>query len=189
MTADISNFHETEFKIQIKNAIPDLGAIFGIYAQSYLESLNDADYEAVNRNDASGEKEVEELLIKLIRLAANVAIDPESGFALSAMIELELLIDLLENAEITEHEELILNAIGALANLSYYTPRTYSEKNCILIRAEEMTKLFKDLIPLLVHDNTEIVAESARIFGNISRMQMVASYLASHRGSDIFENV
>lgn len=67
----------------------------------------------------------EEVLVKLLRLLANVAIHPALGAALAAkQATADALLAVLQCYSFEAAEELVLNAAAALTNLSYYQEPT-----------------------------------------------------------------
>ncbi|KAJ3318259.1 Armadillo repeat-containing protein 2 [Blyttiomyces sp. JEL0837] len=104
-----------------------------------------------------------EVLVKLIRLLANISIDPKAGDTLVEMMELEALVDLLYFIKITtpSHEELCLNIISALANFTYYI----KPENCVWRRREEILSLLPSY--LTYHQNPESILESTRLLSNL----------------------
>ncbi|KAJ3237723.1 Hsp90 cochaperone [Chytriomyces hyalinus] len=124
------------------------------------------------------EADNEEVLVKIVRLVSNMAIYPESGMWMSQMIELEMMLELIETVPIAEHEELVLNLAGALANFTYYM----SDENCLFQRKIEVLEL---MLPLLLHENPELVEQATRVYSNISRDNStpeVQSWMCQHRG-------
>ena len=119
-----------------------------------------------------GGDDAEQVLIKLIRLVANMSINPDVGVLVANAPGVRSLTKLLRVALDRSREELVLNIVSAITNLSYYVthrpPRAYD------FREDE--SLFADhgatcggLLDALLHDNSEAVSETARAFGNFSR--------------------
>ncbi|KAJ3029418.1 Armadillo repeat-containing protein 2, partial [Rhizophlyctis rosea] len=121
-----------------------------------------------------------EVVVKLVRLLANLSLDPDLGKAIVGMLEIEGLIDLLERYTET-HEELTLNIVGAMANFTYYVDD--GVLNVLVKRRVEIAGL---LLPLLLHPNTELLTQASRVFGNLSRFADVQSVLAQRRGTEVF---
>jgi hypothetical protein len=158
-----------EYQALLEN-LDDVVALFGVYAGDVLDGLKaerkktkirgraDADSVEQEENEEEEErhmrtseeidskvkalKENEQVLIKLVRLLANMALSQTLALKLIQMIEMELLLDLLEelspshlhvsgsdisNANgstdgiVNPHEELLLNVVAAIANFSFYT--------------------------------------------------------------------
>lgn len=87
-----------------------------------------------------------------------------------------------ENADLEVGEELVLNLVSAITNLSFYNTPTdeppvpfsgtgvelssFGVTNIMHMHRLRITRM---LAPLLFHDNHEAAVESARAFGNFSR--------------------
>ncbi|KAL6630867.1 ARM repeat-containing protein [Neocallimastix californiae] len=125
------------------------------------------------------EKEEEDVLIKLIRLIANMALNNKAGPIIAEIPEIKCLVDLFRIRNINDNEELILNIVGAIANISYYN----ISKNEILDQRLIIAKL---LLPLLFHDNVEAIIEASRVFGNITQFQDVCDFAKTSKASEIF---
>jgi len=119
-----------------------------------------------NGEAPSGAKETEEVLVKLVRLIANVAITEAVGKTLSSSSAVvDPLLDMLGSRRIDQSEELVLNVVSALTNLLFYdTPSNllFQEENKLLL-----CRLFRPL--LLESYNVEALIETARALGNLSR--------------------
>jgi hypothetical protein len=79
---------------------------------------------------AGGLVAAEELLVKLLRLIGNTAIDETAGTALACSeAAVQLMIGVLQEYEFEQQEELVLNAVAALTNLVFYQePNTVSRR-------------------------------------------------------------
>jgi len=107
-------------------------------------------------------EELEELLVKLIRLLANISISSEVGHWLVSAADVSVLPELLNLSLRRDREELLLNVTSAVTNLSFYTGRP----NHLFALAQPLCTA---LLDVLLHPNEEAVAEAARAFGNFSR--------------------
>ncbi|ORX46898.1 ARM repeat-containing protein [Piromyces finnis] len=125
------------------------------------------------------EKEEEDVLIKLIRLIANMALNSKVGPIIAEIPEIKCLVDLFKIKNIHDNEELILNIIGAIANISYYN----ESNNEILDQRIIIAKL---LLPLMFYDNVEAVIEASRVFGNITQFQDVCDFAKISKASEMF---
>ncbi|KFV58019.1 Armadillo repeat-containing protein 2, partial [Gavia stellata] len=73
------------------------------------------------KNHPKHPSEAEDVLIKLIRVLANLSIHPSIGAALAAAHRVvELLVTVLEYKSVDDCEELVINAATTINNLSYY---------------------------------------------------------------------
>jgi len=114
----------------------------------------------------NGIKEVEEVLVKLVRLLANIAISPTAGATLaSSSAVVDPLLDMLGAKKIGESEELVLNVVAAVTNLLFY-----DVPSNLLFQDENKQLLCRLLRPLLLESyNVEALVETARALGNLSR--------------------
>jgi hypothetical protein len=70
--------------------------------------------------DHAAETELKDATIKLVRLLANISIDADVGMEVGSKREnLETLLELLMSS--TNNEEMLLNVVAALTNLTYYS--------------------------------------------------------------------
>ena len=79
----------------LKESINDIVALFGMYAEMLLEDSNNKDEHSHRFSVIS--KESQDLLTKLVRLIANLAIDPSCGDELVKLAEMELLVAIIGN--------------------------------------------------------------------------------------------
>ncbi|KAJ3188070.1 Armadillo repeat-containing protein 2 [Irineochytrium annulatum] len=192
----------TRSELASVQCLEDMAALFGVYADIGVRRLQgqvrarsragDASTEDGGRTegwerdaeevdpgvDARIDKETLEVLVKMVRLLANMAINPDAGIRLSEMIELEGLVDLLgelEFANIAETEELFLNLLSALANFTFY-----HEPSNVL--SQKAVKILEAINPLLLKSTPEALVLSTRIIANLSRRPPARRWLASHRG-------
>ncbi|XP_067841101.1 armadillo repeat-containing protein 2 isoform X2 [Heptranchias perlo] len=115
--------------------------------------------------------EMEDVLIKLIRVIANLSINTEAGSALCGNQNcVELLIKVLECKAVDECEELMTNAAATINNLSYYQVKNSAIRARQLHIAELMMKL-------LLCNNMDAILEAARVFGNLSRSKEIRDFI------------
>lgn len=70
----------------------------------------------------------------MIRLIANIAMDRERGPIIALSDATNLFLPLLERKQINQSEELVLNIIRCITNLSYYE----EENNPVLLNKENL---------------------------------------------------
>ncbi|GMF18065.1 unnamed protein product [Phytophthora lilii] len=169
------------------NGITIMLEILQFYGLRYSDSQRISDVAAINeqeecRRSVEGEQS-SEVLIKLIRVIANLAINADVGARLNSCKGLTPLLGILEASQRMEDEELMLNAVSCVTNVSYYSnapsktakggaPSTdycFIESNRVAI-----TQL---LSRILLDRNEEAVVEAARAFGNLSRFKDVLTYM------------
>ncbi|KAH6596277.1 hypothetical protein BASA50_005321 [Batrachochytrium salamandrivorans] len=154
----------------IASSIPDILSLFNIYTDLYLEQMGDCEGEVEDFN--SNQSQLIDLIIKVTRLIANISIDLKCGRDMIDMIEIEAIADMLLIPRTADHEELLLNLTGALANLSFYLhpgSGLYRKSN----------DLIKCLVPLMMHDNPEVIVEASRTCANLARLHDVQGYETS----------
>eukprot|EP00899_Mesostigma_viride_P026896 jgi/Mesvir1/7391/Mv19192-RA.1 len=123
-------------------------------------------------------EEAEAVVVKLVRLFANLAIHGDIGPVLSESQRLAgVIAELLRVHTLQGSEELILNVISAITNLSFYE----GDNNRIIKMRDAM---LHHLAVFLTSANEEAVVESARAFGNFSRYEEVRAYMAAARVDD-----
>lgn len=120
-------------------------------------------------------EELEGALIRILRLIGNLAISREVGPQLCASREIaNSLFDILGRKGVAESEELVLNAVSCVTNLSFYEVVA----NEILTRHHEVTT---PLALLVLHDHPEVVHESVQAFGNFSRKHETRAWMIEKR--------
>uniref|UniRef100_A0A8C2J5S1 Armadillo repeat containing 2 n=1 Tax=Cyprinus carpio TaxID=7962 RepID=A0A8C2J5S1_CYPCA len=111
--------------------------------------------------------EREDVLVKLIRLLANLAIHPTVGTALAAnTLCVQLLLEVLECRCVQDSEELLVNAVATINNLSFY---------------QGMSSVVL-LLKLLLSSSMDVVLEATRVFGNLSQIKDVRHFIMQHKG-------
>eukprot|EP01040_Poterioochromonas_malhamensis_P008892 gene8892-9629_t len=159
------------------------------------EEEEDDEYEI----DQAAEVELRDATIKLIRLLANISIDGKVGMDVGSKYEnLQTMLELLTICDQSlEQEEMLLNVVAALTNLTYYScqylngPKTSSQgvgqplttaetKNCQ--RLEKcLIGLSTQLSNSLFHENSEVVLETLRVLGNLTRITRVIEVLLDQK--------
>ncbi|XP_048153255.1 armadillo repeat-containing protein 2 isoform X2 [Corvus hawaiiensis] len=115
--------------------------------------------------------EEEDVLIKLIRVLANLSIHPSIGAALAASHPVVgLLVTVLEYKSVDDCEELVINAATTINNLSYYQVKNSAVQDKKLHIAEMLLKL-------LMSDNMDVVVEAVRVFGNLSQHHEIRDFI------------
>ncbi|KAI9006130.1 armadillo-type protein [Gaertneriomyces semiglobifer] len=171
LTSTLSSTH-----YRLRDHVPDLVALLDMYLSVELEST-ESDDENTQEMKSNG-SESEEVLIKLIRLHGNLAVDAECGYSMVRMLEFQALPDLLDGRSYHEHDEMVLNVIRAFANFTFYN----TPDNVLLKRSTDICRL---LVPLLLSDNVEMIAEACRVIGNLSRQANAREVLLAQRVTEI----
>ena len=147
------------------------------YLLKVFQSYFDRNIEAskIATNDNTEQENTEDVLNKMVRVIANLSIHPEVGPEIAKNVEiLDLLVQVLEIKDLTRNEELVLNTVATINNLSYYT----EENTALAGKRGTITQL---LMGLLVADNMDAILEASRVFGNFSRFKDVRDILFSHK--------
>ncbi|XP_026146586.1 armadillo repeat-containing protein 2 isoform X1 [Carassius auratus] len=119
--------------------------------------------------------EREDVLVKLIRLLANLAIHPTVGTALAAnTLCVQLLLEVLECRCVQESEELVINAVATINNLSFY------QGESSVVRSQH-THISQLLLKLLLSSSMDAVLEATRVFGNLSQIKDVRHFIMQHK--------
>ncbi|XP_077145702.1 armadillo repeat-containing protein 2 [Ranitomeya variabilis] len=115
--------------------------------------------------------EVEDILIKIVSLLANLSVHPKVGEDLAADQHCVLrLMHILEYKSVEECEELVINTLAAFSNLSYYQ----NDSSVIAKRRIEISTL---LLQLMLCNNMEGILEVTRVYGNLSQYQDVQDFI------------
>ncbi|XP_040407543.1 armadillo repeat-containing protein 2 isoform X7 [Cygnus olor] len=119
--------------------------------------------------------EAENVLIKLIRVLANLSIHPSVGAALAAAHRVvELLVTVLEYKSIDVCEELVINAATTINNLSFYKVKGSAVQDKKLHIAEMLLKL-------LMSNSMDGVVEAVRVFGNLSQYHEICDFIVQKK--------
>ncbi|XP_008993120.1 armadillo repeat-containing protein 2 isoform X5 [Callithrix jacchus] len=118
--------------------------------------------------------EAEDVLIKLTRVLANIAIHPGMGPVLATNPGIVgLLLTTLEYKSLDDCEELVINATATINNLSYY-----QAKNSII--QDKKLYIAELLLKLLVSNNMDGILEAVRVFGNLSKDRDVCDFIVQN---------
>ncbi|NXG14713.1 ARMC2 protein, partial [Grallaria varia] len=155
-----------------KDSVNTLTSLFQTYYELDMNAQTwYCDREKKGKNHLKHPSEAEDVLIKLIRVLANLSIHPSVGAALAAAHRVvELLVTVLEYKSIDDCEELVINAATTINNLSYYQVEGSAVQDKKLHIAETLLKL-------LMSDNMDGVVEAVRVFGNLSQYHEVCDFI------------
>mmetsp|Transcript_63362 Transcript_63362/g.105531 ORF Transcript_63362/g.105531 Transcript_63362/m.105531 type:complete len:756 (-) Transcript_63362:225-2492(-) len=118
---------------------------------------------------------VEGALIRILRLIGNLSINREAGAALCAAPKVaDALVSLVTHSSVADREELVMNAVACITNLSYYE----IEDNSVIARHQEVMGA---LGLLVLHDHPDVVHESVKAFGNFSRTHGTRTWMIEKR--------
>ncbi|OQS06412.1 hypothetical protein THRCLA_01536 [Thraustotheca clavata] len=159
------------------NAVPMLVRTLHQYGEIYIDH---AAKKTLDENDSDDDEDDEsmDMLVKLIRLLANLSINSTAGPLVGATEGLNCLLEILEHATALNHDELMLNVVSCLTNVSYYAnPSDPKSSNVVTMNRIAIAEM---LSHGLLDPNEEMVLEAARAFGNLSRFPDVLSFMVKH---------
>ena len=140
----------------------DVGPKAEISIASKLESEDD--------HGSSGN--AEDVVIKIIRVFANMSINPKVGQQVASMPEVyNHLTDILATRNIIENEELILSTLATLNNLTYY-PVDIGSKDT------QDSSIYNKIERYIDCANIEAQIESSRVLGNLTRSKNIRDQVA-----------
>ncbi|XP_074649420.1 armadillo repeat-containing protein 2-like [Tubulanus polymorphus] len=146
--------------------------------KSYIDldqKLSSVEFAASSDTDKKDLTKVEDVLMKLVRVLANLSINEKVGAALAMNPNChQLLLYIIDNKDLTNSEELVLNTAAAINNLTYYMYADTENLGLQMNIAESMVKL-------VLNDHIEGMVEAARVFGNLSRLKPIRQFLTQHK--------
>ncbi|XP_050170789.1 armadillo repeat-containing protein 2 isoform X2 [Myiozetetes cayanensis] len=170
LTAKNNQAREQFFKE--KESVNTLTSLFQTYYELDLNAqMWYHDRQGKGKKHLKHPSEAEDVMIKLIRVLANLSIHPIIGATLAAAHRVvELLVAVLEYKSIDDCEELVINAATTISNLSYYRVESSVVQDKKLHIAEMLLKL-------LMSDNMDGVVEAVRVFGNLTQYHEVCDFI------------
>ncbi|XP_026582421.1 armadillo repeat-containing protein 2 [Pseudonaja textilis] len=170
LTAKNNRAREQFFEEQ--GSIDTLIALFKTYCENVPNHKLWKDGEIKNLRHPS---EAEDILIKLIRVIANLSIHPNVGVCLATNHHIvALLITVLECKSVEECEELVINAIATINNLSFY-----QVKNSII--QEKKLHIAELLLKMLMTSHMDGILEAIRVFGNLSQDHEICNFIIQRK--------
>ncbi|RZB39285.1 armadillo repeat-containing protein 2 [Asbolus verrucosus] len=166
-----------------KNSIDSLLNLWKIYLERTLKMCS-----LKTDNDLIENGNPEDVMIKIIRVIANVVINPDIGKAVNESYG-SLLIDeflkVLISNPFKKNEELVMSILSTLNNLSYYYTSDM-EHDIFHIKQVEIVE---GITEYSKSRNKECVIESMRIMGNLSRSKITRDYIAASEVFQILINI
>ncbi|XP_030784047.1 armadillo repeat-containing protein 2 isoform X2 [Rhinopithecus roxellana] len=157
-----------------KGSIQTLLSLFQTFHQLDLHSQKPVGQRGEQHRAQRPPSEAEDVLIKLTRVLANIAIHPGVGPVLAANPGIVgLLLTTLEYKSLDDCEELVINATATINNLSYY-----QVKNSII--QDKKLYIAELLLKLLVSNNMDGILEAVRVFGNLSQDRDVCDFIVQN---------
>jgi len=145
--------------------------LFSRFGEHYIYNLG-------RGHNSGGEEGVADALVKLARLASNLAINNEVGQEVARHEGSSVVPPLLQSClqfpahsdnseEGLVREELMLNIVSLIANLAYYGQAKNAQGISQIF--EKRFVIIEELTQVLFNENEEAVSEATRTFGNLSR--------------------
>ncbi|XP_028253643.1 armadillo repeat-containing protein 2 [Parambassis ranga] len=107
-------------------------------------------------------QEADDVLVKLVRVLANMCIHPAVGPSMATNTAcIQLLMETLELRSVQESEELLVNVAATINNLSFYQEESSAIKHNQLIISKLMMKL-------VLSSCMNAMLEATRVYGNLS---------------------
>ncbi|XP_016015701.2 armadillo repeat-containing protein 2 isoform X3 [Rousettus aegyptiacus] len=154
-----------------KGSIPTLLSLFHTFYELDLHSRKQVGEGEEQPKARKPQAQVEDVLIKLTRVLANLAIHPGIGQAMAANPHVVgLLLATLEYKSIDECEELVINTTATINNLSYY-----QVKNSII--QDKKLHIAELLLKLLMSNNMDAILEAVRVLGNLSQDHDICDFI------------
>ncbi|KAG7398664.1 Armadillo repeat-containing protein 2 [Phytophthora boehmeriae] len=154
--------------------------VLQFYAGRYSDARSASDAESSENQLTTGAEQTMDVLVKMIRVLANLAINAEVGALINENEGLSSLLAVLEAAHQAGDEELMLNAVSCITNVSYYSTerKDADQDNHFCFVETNRIAITRLLSRILMDRNEEAVVEATRAFGNLSRFKDVLAYMS-----------
>uniref|UniRef100_UPI0037E8EB97 armadillo repeat-containing protein 2 n=1 Tax=Semicossyphus pulcher TaxID=241346 RepID=UPI0037E8EB97 len=120
-------------------------------------------------------QEEEDVLVKLVRVLANMCIHLAVGPTLATDTScIQLLMETLELRCVQESEELLVNVAATINNLSFY------QEESSVLRHNRLT-IAKLMLKLLLSPSMDAVHEATRVYGNLSQSEDVRDFIMQNK--------
>ncbi|XP_054474521.1 armadillo repeat-containing protein 2 [Anoplopoma fimbria] len=117
----------------------------------------------------------EDVLVKLVRVLANMCIHPAVGPALATNTTcIQLLMETLELRCVQESEELMVNVAATINNLSFY------QEDSSVFRRSQLT-MAKLMLKLVLCSSMDAMLEATRVYGNLSQFKDVRDFIMQNK--------
>uniref|UniRef100_A0A3P9NCM4 Armadillo repeat containing 2 n=1 Tax=Poecilia reticulata TaxID=8081 RepID=A0A3P9NCM4_POERE len=150
---------------QCNDCMPTLLRLYNSYQRRNVSSSTVVQKEAPSPREpaaAAVAALTDDVLVKLVRVLANMCIHPAVGPSLATNTTcIQLLTETLELRCVEESEDLMVNVAAAINNLSFY-----QEENSE-IRRNQLT-IAKLMLKLLLSSSMDAMLEATRVYGNLS---------------------
>ena len=151
-----------------------------LYVGKYYLDINIKTNESRKEADEKSDKasKSEDVLIKLVRVIANLSINEETGQAIANSDScVRFLMKVLNTHTVQDSEELVLNTLATFNNLAFHK----GKESSLATRQLEVAKCLLDLLNV---DHIEGMTEANRVYGNLSRDRGVRDFIVKHKGND-----
>ncbi|XP_019750549.1 armadillo repeat-containing protein 2 isoform X3 [Hippocampus comes] len=120
-------------------------------------------------------REAEDVLVKLVRVLANMCIHEDVGAALASNTTcVQLLMETLELRSVEESEELTVNVAAAINNLTFY------RKESAMLRRSQLA-IAQLMLKLVLSSNMAAMLEATRVYGNLSQSKDVRDFIMQNK--------
>ncbi|XP_015714144.1 armadillo repeat-containing protein 2 isoform X2 [Coturnix japonica] len=174
LTAKNNQAREQFFKEE--GSVNTLMSLFQTYHELDLnEEKWQHEREREEKKNPKHPSKAEDVLIKLIRVLANLSVHPSVGAALAAAHHVvELLVTVLEYKSVDVCEELVINTATTINNLAFYKVKSSAVQDKKLRIAEMLLKL-------LMSNSMDGVVEAVRVFGNLSQDHEICEFIVQKK--------
>ncbi|KAJ3654800.1 hypothetical protein Zmor_013962 [Zophobas morio] len=166
-----------------KNSVKSLLNLWKIYLERTLKICS-----LKSDNDSIENGNPEDVMIKVIRVIANMVINPEIGKAVNesyGCLLIDEFLKVLISNPFKKNEELVMSILSTLNNLSYYYTSDM-EQDIFHIKQVEIVE---GITEYCKSRNKESVIESMRILGNLSRSKITRDYIAKSEVFPVLVNI
>ncbi|XP_078492498.1 armadillo repeat-containing protein 2-like [Ciona intestinalis] len=124
-----------------------------------------------------------DVVVKIIRVIANLSLAENVGPLVAADERcLQMLLHILETTSVENSEELVVNSLATLSNLSFYDHKLVrGVSGAGSAVTNNRLQIAVCLSKLMMLDNMACVAEVCRVFGNLTRYKDVRDLLHQHK--------
>ncbi|XP_038137555.1 armadillo repeat-containing protein 2 isoform X1 [Cyprinodon tularosa] len=156
---------------QCNNCMPTLLQLYNNYQRRNVSLGTAFQKEAPSPREPAADALIDDVLVKLVRVLANMSNHPTVGPSLATNAAcIQLLMETLELRSVEESEELLVNVAAAINNLSFYQEETSEIRNKHLIIAKLMLKL-------MLSSSMDAILEATRVYGNLSLHKDVREFV------------
>ncbi|KAL1496983.1 hypothetical protein ABEB36_008021 [Hypothenemus hampei] len=171
VVAKIDNSRVKFFKEE--NSIDGLLNLWTTYLERTLQLCSIK----VENSDVVSSNSSEDVMIKIIRVIANIVINPDIGKAINELYGNKLIDELLKvliSNPFKKNQELVLSILSTLNNLSYY----YSSDLELDVFHVKQIDIAEAIMEYTKSKSNDCIVESMRILGNLSRSKITRNYIA-----------